>query len=84
MVSRNPLVIVGLDAGRSSGSVSTFDFASNVHLFGNDSLGRSRSFLLGEVRRNPDGVEEVSDSGSADEEEDVQEDTKDISLCGGR
>lgn len=82
MVGRDPAFVVGLGTSGDSGAVSAFngDSRGGIDLLGTagGALG-ARTVLAaalgGEVRRDPDVVEEVDGAGEDSEEEEVEEDT---------
>ena len=73
VVSGNPLGIKGLSGG-SSVSVGARALSSLLSRLGAALGGTAGLALLGEVRGDPDIVEEVHDASEAGEKEDVEED----------
>lgn len=81
VVGGNPILIVGLGAGGDSRGFVVRSGSDGVDL-ARCLLATSRrlTLLLREVWNNPDGVEEIADTNSACEEEEVEEEA----IAGGK
>lgn len=73
VMGRDPILGVCFCTARNSRSIRVWLLASSVNLLGRG-LGRFALLLLWEVWRNPDVVEEITDSDCAAEKEQVEED----------